>query len=150
MSSIPNVTTDPAAIKASLDAIAAPLRDVLTALSDVIATVNTANGWKDKSVTFGDSIALLHSEASEALEAYRTDGFADTTRKWCVTCRTTPEARHICKPEGVLSELADVIIRTLDTTDSHEELSADALAVAIVSKVRYNATRGYRHGDKNL
>src|ERR1700742_3339403 len=59
-------------------------------------------GWEpDPTRTFGDECALIHSEISEALEAYRDAKFEDQTDS--ITG----------KPCGVASELADVLIRLL-------------------------------------
>lgn len=46
------------------------------------------------------------------------------------------------KPEGVPSELADIVIRVLDLAD---EAGID-LATVIESKLEYNNTRAFRHG----
>lgn len=70
--------------------------------------VNEANGWFEDDRTIGDDVALLHSEVSEALEAYRAWGYDDMTGH-----PAAPGA--LPKPEGVGSELADVLIRLLDT-----------------------------------
>lgn len=51
---------------------------------------------------------------------------------------------HPLKPEGFGSELADVIIRVFDLA---EELNID-LGDEVLRKMRYNATREYRHGGK--
>jgi NTP pyrophosphatase (non-canonical NTP hydrolase) len=48
------------------------------------------------------------------------------------------------KPEGFPSELADALIRILDTA---EELKID-LAAVIEGKMEYNATRAQMHGKK--
>ena len=118
-----------------------------------VADVNQSNGWFDKDRTFGDDIALLHSECSEALEAFRHWRVEDVTINECTDGQLTafehneqmPED-HLCKPEGVGSELADVLVRLLDTCERYD--------IDLVSefwrKVRFNATRGYRHGNRNL
>jgi hypothetical protein len=48
------------------------------------------------------------------------------------------------KPEGVPSELADTLIRVLDTAG---EYGID-LAQIVQEKLAYNSTRGYRHGGR--
>ena len=84
-------------------------------------------------LTFGELVALAHSELSEALEAYRDRGFIDTVTE-------------NGKPEGVASELADTVIRIADMCGA---LGID-LSAAVVKKMAYNATRTYRHGGKRL
>ena len=59
---------------------------------------------------------------------------------------------HPRKPEGPLSELADVIIRALDLGyEEHDESSRHGdidLIDMIFLKLAYNATRPYKHGKK--
>ncbi len=59
------------------------------------------HGWWDKERPVPEMLALLHSEVSEAFEAYCEDKF-DTTLS------------DSGKPEGFYSEIADVVIRALD------------------------------------
>lgn len=92
-----------------------------------------AKGFHSPEPTFGDFIALAHSELSEALEAYREHGLAAGTSDGG-------------KPEGVASELADTVIRIADMCGA---LGID-LEAAIVAKVKHNAGRPYRHGGKRL
>lgn len=94
--------------------------------------VNCANGWwEDASRNFGEAVALMHSELSEALEAQRTGN---------------PPDDKLPAFSGVEVELADTIIRIMDWA-VHNKLD---VAGALVSKVRFNATRGYKHGGKKF
>ena len=91
------------------------------------------HGWWNEPRTFGDIIALCHSELSEALESYRNG----EAMAW------TNEAG---KPEGVAVEMADCIIRILDWA-GHEGMDMETL---VWRKHEYNKTRPYRHGGKAL
>jgi NTP pyrophosphatase (non-canonical NTP hydrolase) len=115
---------------------------------------NKAKGWYDKPRSFGDDIALLHSEVSEAYEAYRQWGMEDATKpggydsqEACYECQTAGyqvKCSHHPKPEGVGSELADLLIRLLDTCDRHDI----DLVFEYERKMTFNWTRSYRHGEK--
>ena len=90
-----------------------------------------SKGWEIRPEDFPEMIALLHSELSEALEAWRDRGFDD----W-----VTVEG----KPEGVGSEFADTVIRLLH----YCEVTGIDLPFCIAVKMKYNETRPYRHGGK--
>lgn len=113
-----------------------------------VTQINRQNGWFDADRTFGDDIALLHSEVSEALEAFRTWGTEDQTHNVCGISKGSDHANleKPCKPEGVGSELADVLVRLLDTCERYDI----DLGLEFIRKIKYNATRGYRHGNKGL
>lgn len=102
------------------------LGQALDVTMTAIADVNRANGWHDGTRTFGEDVALLHSEVSEALEAHRK-GDDDNLRE----------------------ELADVLIRLLDTWYRLGE-TGFTFADEIINKIDRNRQRGYRHGGKVL
>jgi len=91
-------------------------------------------GWWDRQREIPELLALVHSEVSEALEAYRI-GEIDTA--WY-------EGNG--KPEGFVMELADVVIRIADLCG---EFKLD-LESALVEKMAYNKTRPYKHGNKRV
>lgn len=104
--------------------------------------------------TFGDEIALMHSELSEALEAFRVHGLEHgySGGPWEYAPANSPDVLdgtyngRMLKPEGVASELADLFIRLLDTC-AHLRID---LAEETITKMLYNETRSIRHGGKAL
>jgi NTP pyrophosphatase (non-canonical NTP hydrolase) len=111
----------------------------LSEAGERVNAVNRSNGWFVGDRRVGEDIALLHSEVSEMLEAYRDNGAADTTG--------LPDFYgDTVKPEGFGSECADVLVRLLDTCWRYDI----DLEWEFERKIAYNATRGYRHGNKRL
>lgn len=117
-----------------------------------------SKGWHMLNKSVGEDIALMHSELSEALEAYR-DGlgvnkvyvtepaaigmFAGTK---LVPYNPDNPLHAKLKPEGVPIELADVLIRVFDFCYRHGIDIQQALEL----KHAYNATRPHLHGGKKL
>lgn len=100
---------------------------------------NVTMGWHTGAPDLARYLMNLHSEVSELWEAWRNGkvvarGPGPTTNG---TLETEPLT---CIEE----EIADIIIRTLDT--------AHAFGVdidrAVKAKMAYNATRAHRHGGK--
>jgi len=101
----------------------------------------TRKGWEPSpDRTFGDECALLHSEVSEALEAYRQWKFQDATAPPLLDQVRMP------KPEGVASEFADILIRLLHYATKH----GIDLAAEYERKMAYNEKRPWRHGGRAL
>lgn len=102
----------------------------LNVLADEIIEINKANGWN---VTKPEDwknpykipaiLALITSETSEALEAFRVDD-----------------------KDNFAEECADQIIRILDLTAG---LGID-IDTEITNKLDKNKKRGYRHGGKRV
>lgn len=102
----------------------------LNELATEINGINRANGWQVvKPEEWQDTykipgiLALIHSEASEALEAFRKDD-----------------------RENFAEELADVLIRVLDCGGG---LGID-LDATVAAKLKKNRSRGYKHGGKRV
>lgn len=119
----------------------------------------TAHGWHEPERTFGELIALCHSELSEALEEYRNGHQMDECYYVCKSCQLGPcelgnsdSRSEYCascpspKPEGIAIELADVVIRIADMCG----LYGIDLEEAIKDKMAYNESRPMRHGGKVL
>ncbi|MFZ4594194.1 MAG: MazG nucleotide pyrophosphohydrolase domain-containing protein [Verrucomicrobiaceae bacterium] len=123
-------------LKTELDQVRTTgLRD----LQDECYRVACEKGWHEEDeipptpVRMMTWMALLHSEVSEAVEDIRRN-------KIQTVCREDG------KPEGMASELADVIIRALDTAGA---MGFD-METEIRTKVDFNKTRSHKHGGKTV
>ena len=125
-----------------------------------------SDGFEKPKRNVGELIALLHSEVSEAFESYRnhepelwyehtyfvTENGERTAHKSSAlmplseqpTLTNRDGETVLGKPQGIASELADVLIRLVDMADEHEI----PLIQAVLDKHAYNQTRPYRHGGK--
>jgi NTP pyrophosphatase (non-canonical NTP hydrolase) len=105
-------------------------------IKDAHATAMDKGWWDDDPEldrSFGTAIALIHSEASEALEEYRDGRRYDEIYY-----------REDGKPEGIPVEFADVVIRIADQAGER----GIPLLRAIEEKLAFNKTREHRHGNK--
>lgn len=121
----------------------------LRELVDNAHAMSRSKGWYDGDDAVRnvpEMLALIHSEVSEALEAYRVYDMDPRTRPCCDLYEHGHRqgCQLVGKPEGFPSELADVIIRIGDLCGY---LGID-LEAAVTEKMAYNATRTHRHGGK--
>lgn len=139
-----------------------------------VRLINQANGWDTPLDTVVEKVAnlmLIVTEVSEATEEIRVGRLTDhmtingkrvyrvtngTGADWTTDPDGDGEERGkhgpatwtgaTPKPVGLPSELADIIIRTLDTA---ARLGID-IDQAVATKLASNRTRGWHHGDKLL
>lgn len=107
------------------------LNKTFDGIASKVVEINTANGWDclkpnewDNPYKIPAIIGLIHSELSEALEAFRKDD-----------------------KENFKEEMADVFIRLMDTMKG---LEIDDFYSVVALKLEKNKKRGYRHGGKKV
>ena len=112
--------------------------DIRDMQNNAHATACAKNWWLRENLAdpncIAAKLALIHSEVSEALECVRNDDLSP---------------RHDAltgKPEGLPSELADIVIRVADLCGA---LNID-LDAAVKEKMAFNTTRTHRHGGRAL
>ena len=100
----------------------------LNDLAQRLRTNAVNKGFWENDRNFGEMLALIHSEVSEALEEHRPE-------KPAIYINANG------KPEGWQVELVDALIRILDTLGP--DVDIDGL---IAMKMSYNESRPYKHG----
>lgn len=102
----------------------------INSLRDEIHEYATEKGFWPDQQNIPEKIALIHSEISEALEAYRRN--------------VDKPDEHVPQFTNYTVELADAVIRILDLA------GRDKLPIgeAIIAKLAYNKTRPHKHGKK--
>lgn len=113
----------------------------IDALQRVAWDIAVQKGWHEDfdfsggiyHTNIGERLALVHSEVSELLEAFRNG----------------TELQNCDKPielTQLSEELADIVIRCMDIAHEYKQ----SLGKAIVLKLAYNATRPHKHGGKKF
>lgn len=111
------------------------IREWQRAVYATAASKGFHDGETPATVPVAEKLALIHSEVSEALEAFRDPA---------VMAHGPLHFADNGKPEGITAELADVVIRVMDLA---EALGLD-LEEAMRVKAAYNSSRPYKHGKK--
>ena len=102
----------------------------LNELMNDIHANSVVHGWWDEPRSFGEVVALCHSELSEALEEDRAGKM---------------KVYHVeGKPEGVAVEMIDCIIRILDWCG----YAGVDVEQVLMEKHQYNKNRPYKHGKR--
>lgn len=113
----------------------------------MVNAIALTSGWWNKHEDHGfettingtaEKLLMIHSEISEAVEDMRVALTEDNLS----SVRYDDDG----KPYGFATELADIIIRTLDLA---EWLGID-IENALARKITFNSRREFRHGNKNL
>lgn len=110
-----------------------PPENPIGALDDLakeVHQINVEKGfWEDReNKNFGEMVALMHSELSEALEAHRKDLKDD----------------KLTHRKGIDVELADCLIRIMDYCGAYDVPIGDIVR----EKINYNKSRPFKHGKK--
>lgn len=99
-------------------------------------------GWYDEGQVRSDleSLAMVITEVCEAIDELRNGGHEHYYNNIILADGTNAPS---AKPEGYGVEVADAIIRLLDFA-AYKGIDLEAL---IDEKLKYNLTRGHRHGN---
>jgi NTP pyrophosphatase (non-canonical NTP hydrolase) len=114
-------------ILAALPVVPTDGRKTLIEMQNEVVAYEHLKGWQPNDNRFLESLALLHSEISEALEAHR-DG----------------DDAHVAE------ELADVFIRLLSTWDQFVRPLGYDLEREFGRKMEKNRGREWRHGGRTI
>lgn len=118
---------------------------MLNELASEIHENSVSKGFYDHDRSVHEILVLIHSEVTEALDEARAGRGTDEilyespAGNW-----STIQSNQFPKPAGFPSELADIIIRTLDAAAFY----GIDIERAILEKIAYNKTRPHKHGKK--
>ncbi len=122
---------------------------MINKLATEIHENNKKKGFHQSESNVGELLCLIHSEVSEALEAYRTRNHS--TRSPSIQILESDNVNFCemfeCYIKNTFEdEMADIIIRVLDLC----ALRDIDIEGHIMAKIRYNENREYKHGNKKF
>lgn len=129
--------------------------NVLNTMAEEIYQANVAKGFDVREENLGQTLCLIHSEVSEALEAIRNDRNANfvgfnflATQEDLLELRSDTEKFKYAFESEIKDtfedELADVFIRLMDLAGAMSINIGNHVAL----KLKYNALREFKHGKK--
>jgi hypothetical protein len=118
------------------------LQFALARLEDIAYETSELNGWHDKPRPISEVLILIVTEVAELYEEVRNGVVPEDGMRMLPANQDIGETMD--KPEGIVIELADIVIRCFDAAGEwHLDLGG-----ALIDKLIYNTTRSYRHGGK--
>jgi len=103
----------------------------ITEWQQEVHSIARSKGFDVRERNVAESLCLIHSEVSEAMECWRDDD---------MEMRYAPDGSG--KPEGLPSELADVVIRVMDFMEGFGMNLEEAMEI----KAAFNRGRPQLHG----
>lgn len=122
-----------------------PERTIRSLIIDSHATALEKGWWESGDRPILEQLMLMVTELAEAAEEVRAGHGVGETYYNAARQVLVPDG-FIEKPEGFLSELADVFIRIGDTVGKYG--LTDEFIKVLEEKLEYNKYRPYRHGGK--
>lgn len=116
------------------------LAEALEQLKSLAHNNSVAHGfWRERNDNPYEKLVLIHAEVSEVVEDIRK-GMEFSKTKY----NRNRSLAGLPKPEGIPTEIADILIRCFDFCGRYDI----DIGKAVIEKMTYNEKRPYMHGKK--